>query len=183
MLCTLRDYAVALVFFLALGLTGPAASWAAKAAPASAESRETSRLYQAGMDHYSRGDLAAALASFREALRREPGNLSALAAVHRVEIESARQTTPTAAPRPAPVRAKSLDRFFLVSLPRWYYFERTIGDGMRDVGTLTALNASIVQLLGERKFALAQNRPFRKERRLRELLRRTPGTAERFEEV
>lgn len=138
---------------------------------------ESVRLYQSGLDDYARGDSGAALASFRKALRLSPKNASALAAVHRLESEAAyrRLSAPRGHGGPAPATASRLERFLLVSVPRWFYFERTLGDGLRDVGTLTALNASVVQLLGERKVALAHNRPFRKERRLRELLRRAPA--------
>lgn len=177
--------AVALSF--ALAFAGPEAAWAARAAPPADEDSKSTRHYQEGMDYYTGGDLDAALSSFREALRLEPGNRSALAAVRRLESEVANRPAaarrPAAAPARRPAPAGAVDRFFLISLPRWFYFERTIGDGLRDVGTLTALNARVVQLMGERKMALARNRPFQKDRQLRELLRRAPVATQRLEEV
>lgn len=182
-----RCSAVALSIGLVFSIPGPAAARAAGAARQADESPESARFYQEGMDYYTGGDLDAALASFRKALRLEPGNRSALAAVRRLESEIANR--PAAARRPAseptrrPAPVGALDRFFLVSLPRWYYFERTLGDGLRDVGTLVALNARVVQLMGEREIALAHNRPFRKESQLRALLRRAPVATQSFEET
>ena len=178
-------YSASVVVAVAMAFAGPQAAWAARAASQADESVESARLYQAGMDSYTGDDLDAALASFREALRLDPNNRSALAAVRRLERELANR--PAVARRPAPSRrpapAGAVDRFFLISLPRWFYFERTIGDGLRDVGTLTALNARVVQLMGERKMALARNRPFQKDRQLRELLRRAPVATQRLEEA
>ena len=180
-------YSASVAVALALAFAGPEAAGAARAARTADESPQTTRHYQEGMDYYTGGDLDAALASFREALRLEPGNRSALAAVRRLESEIANRPAaarrPAAEPAPRPAPAGVIDRFFLVSLPRWFYFERTIGDGLRDVGTLTALNARVVQLMGERDLALARNRPFGKDRQLRELLRRAPVATLRLEEA
>jgi len=182
----MRHSAAALAFSFALAFPGPAAARAASSAAAPEETPESVRLYQAGLDSYTGGDLAAALASFREVLRLEPNNRSALAAVRRLEREA---TAAQSAPRPKSEhvrrrpRAWALDHFFLVSLPRWFYFERTLGDGLSDVGTLTALNARVVQLMSERKVSLARNRPFRKERQLRALLRRAPAATRRLEQA
>lgn len=129
------------------------------------------------MTRYAAGDRDAALVFFRRALRESPGNRSALTAVRRLESETA---APPAAVRPPvesaspPSSAGRVEAFLLGTLPRWFNFERTVGNGLSDVGTLNALNARVVQLLGERRFALAQNRAFRNERQLRELLRRAP---------
>lgn len=180
-------YSASVVVAMAMAFAGPEAARAARAAPPADEAPHSSRHYQEGMDYYTGGDLDAALASFREALRLEPGNRSALTAVRRLESEIA--IRPAAARRPAAAAARrhapagAFDRFFLVSLPRWFYFERTLGDGLRDVGTLTALNARVVQLMGERDRALARSRPFRKERQLRELLRRAPVATRQLEEA
>lgn len=146
------------------------------AAHASAEPPEHGRAYQEGIDDYARGDIYAAMASIRAALDRDPENRSALAAVRRLEYEAAARRASRLSEIPenaAP--AGAIERFFLASLPRWFNFERTLGDGLRDAGTLDALNARVVQLLGERKVALAQGRPFNNERRLRELIRRAPA--------
>lgn len=134
------------------------------------------RAYQEGIDDYARGDSVAALASFRAALARDPGNPSARAAVRRLEHETAARRAERAPSGLEQAPAGAVEHFFLVSLPRWFYFERTLGDGLRDVGTLTALNASVVQLMGERRVALAHRRAFLKDRRLRELMRRAPAT-------
>lgn len=160
---------------LPLVLAGfPALNAAAEKPQAAPPETESALLYQAGVDDYARGDADAALAAFRKALRLAPKNASALAAVRRLESEAARRRLPP--PREsAPAPASRLEHLLLVSVPRWFYFERTLGNRLTDVGTLTALNASVVQLLGERKIALANRRPFRKERRLRELMRRAPS--------
>lgn len=149
----------------------------AVSARAAAAPPEDGRVYQEGIDDYARGDPDAALAAFRAVLRRTPHDRSALAAVRRLEYESAarRAARRPASERPAP--AGALEHFFLSSLPRWYFFERSIGDGLTDVGTLEAANARIVQLLGERTAARVRRRPFRNDRRLRELLRRAPLAA------
>jgi hypothetical protein len=135
---------------------------------------------------YAEGEQEAALVFFRKALRESPGDPSALAAVRRVEAEI--RTRRAAAPPQAvsaalPASAGRVEELFLVVVPRWFYFERTVGNGLSDIGTLNALNARIVQLLGERKLALAQSRVFRNERRLRELLRRAPLAALATDEV
>jgi hypothetical protein len=59
-------------------------------AEASSPTRETEngRLFQDGMDHYASGEVAAALADFREVARREPDNQTAAAAVRRLEAEA-----------------------------------------------------------------------------------------------
>lgn len=180
-------YSASVAVALAVAFAGPAAARAARADSPADESVESARLYQAGMDSYTRGDLDAAQASFREALRLEPSSRSALAAVRRLESELSSRPAVARRLAPAPARrpesAGGLDRFFLVSLPRWFYFERTLGDGLRDVGTLAALNARVVQLMGEREIALARNRPFRKDRLLRALLRRTSVATQRYEEA
>lgn len=145
-------------------------------APVSKEADASDRLYQKGLDQYSRGDRAGALETFRAVERSDPADRFARAAVRRLESELA--------PRPPAVRPASyaedlsrLDRFLLVELPRWYHFDRSVGNSLSAVGTLAALNARVRQLMGERKVALAKMRRFRKERELRELLRRAPLAA------
>lgn len=171
---------------LALALWGPAAARAADASPPAAEASESDRLYQKGLHQYARGDRASALATFQAGLRRDPANRSLRAAVRRIESELA---PPPAALAPVPRAgarrgsASRLERLFLVSIPRWFHFERTIGDAVSGVGTLNALNARVGQLLGERRLAFVQNRPFRKDRQLRELLRRAPLAARNPDEV
>ncbi|MBI2385353.1 MAG: hypothetical protein HYV14_04985 [Elusimicrobia bacterium] len=151
-------------------------------AQARREPAGTARLYQTGVDSYARGDLPAALAAFREVTRREPGHRSALAAVRRLESELG--APPARDPSPPPAAASGrLERFLLRSVPRWFRFERTFGDPLSDVGTLTALNARVVQLMGERRMALARNRSFAKDRELRALLRRAPLASRVIDEV
>jgi hypothetical protein len=116
--------AVALSIALVFLSPGPAAG-SEPGAAAIREAADSERLFQAGMNDYAAGDLAAALASFREVHRREPNNLAALAAVHRLERESsARRPAEAAAPKPAAI--KTADRFFLGSLSPWFYFERRL---------------------------------------------------------
>lgn len=152
------------------------------AVPASprAETSDSDRLFHEGVRRYAEGDAESALALFREVARREPGHRAALAAIRRLEVEAAR---PSPKPAGTASRPGAAERFFLGTLPRWYYFERTVGDGLRDVGALSALNARIEQLLEERRVAFVRGRPFRKDRQLRELLRRAPHAAARSHEV
>lgn len=146
------------------------------AAHAFAAPPEQGRAYEEGIEDYARGDNDAALSSFRAALVRDPKNRYALAAVRRLEYEAAARRASRLSEIPGNAApAGAIERFFLVSLPRWFYFERTLGDGRRDAGTLDALNARVVQLLGERKVALDRNRRFKNEIRLRELIRRAPA--------
>jgi outer membrane protein assembly factor BamD (BamD/ComL family) len=92
---------LALALFLAFA---PSAT-AAETAVTIDKSSKTRVLFQAGMDDYARGDLDAALKSFKEVLRREPGNHNALAAVRRLENEIAqRQSTPLPSEKAAPGR-------------------------------------------------------------------------------
>lgn len=135
--------------------------------------------YDDGVKQYARGEYAAAKISFQTALRRNPNDRSARSALRRLNTESAPGNTEVAAPPPAtkpPARRdtpRPWERLFLVTLPRWFNFEDTIGNGLRDLGELTALNARIGQLLAERRFASTNGRMFANERRLRSLLRRT----------
>lgn len=156
--------AVALLLLLALSGSGPARA---------GERSPDEHPYQAGLTRYSRGDREGALASFREALRRDPGDRQSIAAVRRLESELAPR-----APEPSAANAGDgtprFERLLLVELPRWYQFGRTLGDRMSAVGTVEAANARVGQLLVERRFARARKRPFRNERGLRELLRRAP---------
>lgn len=163
--------ALALSCVPASGLAAPPPEGAA---PASAASSESARLFEDGVRRYADGDPAAALALFRRAERLEPGHRAALAAIRRLEIEASRISTK---PVPTAPRVGALERFLLGTLPRWYYFERIVGDGLRDVGAQSALNARIAQLMGERRFASARGRLFSNDGRLRELVRRAPLAA------
>lgn len=156
--------AVALLLLLALFGSGPARA---------GDSPSDEQPYQAGLTLYARGDRTGALASFREALRRNPHDRLAIAAVRRLESELA----PRAPPAPAAsggAETPRLERLLLVEIPRWYQFGRTIGDCVSAVGTVEAANARVGQLLVERRLARARKRRFRGERTLRELLRRAP---------
>lgn len=129
--------------------------------------------YDAGVKHYARGDYVAAKISFQAALRLDPNDRSARSALTRLYTESqlAHARLPVA---PPPMHApRPWERLLLVTLPSWFNFEDTLGNGLRDTGALTALNARITQLLIERRFAFANGRAFQNERRLRSLLRRT----------
>lgn len=93
---------------LLMAFAGPAAAWAADA-PAAALGRADESFYQQGLTRYARGDLKGALAAFREALRRDPENRFARAAVRRVEGELKRPRS-RAAPVPGrepPLRGRS----------------------------------------------------------------------------
>lgn len=156
--------AVPLLLLLALSGSGPARA----GEPVSDENP-----YQTGLTRYAHGDRTGALASFREALRRNPADRQSIAAVRRLESELAPRAPPALAAKAAADMPR-LERLVLVELPRWYHFGRTIGDCVSAVGTVEAANARVGQLLVERRLARARKRPFRNERALRELLRRVP---------
>lgn len=156
---------------LLLALGGPAAAWAAdERSPARALKDE--RLYQQGLSRYSRGDRRGALAAFRKALRRRPDDRFAQAAVRRVEAELARGDAPASVPGARSEHTR-FERLVLVDAPRWFYFERTLGDGWSALGTQTALNARVSQLLIERRVCRASSRRCGGDRPLRELVRRS----------
>lgn len=167
---------VTLLLFLTLA---PARAADARRPPE--QSSESERHYQAGLTRYARGDREGALAEFREALRRDPEDRTSIAAVRRLRAEVGRAEP---APRTSDGKAEEplLERL-LVKIPRWYHFGRTIGNSLSAAGTAQALNARIGQLLGERRLALAGNRRFRHERRLRELIRRSSLAAQDDDEA
>lgn len=167
--------ATAAALLILLALSGPGRARAGERSP-------DEHPYQAGLTRYSRGDREGALASFREALRRDPGDRQSIAAVRRLESELAPGAPPARAASAA-AETPRLERLLLVELPRWYQFGRTIGDRVSAVGTVEAANARVRQLLVERRFALARKRPFRNERGLRELLRRAPLAAGGFQDA
>jgi hypothetical protein len=133
------------------------------------------------MSVYAAGMPDKALDFFREALHRHPKDPIALAAISRVKTELA--AAPASAPESAPQEAElslihaasdALDEFVLVDVPRALNFDDTLGDGESRVGTLAALSGRVAQLFQERRFALEHDRPFRKDRELRALVRRMP---------
>lgn len=171
--------AAALCLALASVSAGPVAA-------RSSASSEEARLYHAGVDAYAAGDVPAALDFFRAVLKLDPEHAPALSAVRRLEHERSSPVPPrppSRGPAHPSDEERAVDRFFLVLLPRWFYFERTLGDSLSEVGTLSAINARVVQLLGEKKLAIAENRPFKKERQLRALLRRAPAATREFEQA
>lgn len=88
-----------------------------RASPPAAPSR-TERLFHEGVRRYGEGDSEAALALFREVVRREPSHRGALAAIRRLEAEAARPRERQAAP-PAG-RGDGIRRFFFETIPRWF---------------------------------------------------------------
>lgn len=169
------NHRAAVAFAFTLALAGLGAARAEEPSRKAGQDSDSDRFYQKGLKQYADGDPSKALTTFQKGLRLDPRNRSSLAAVRRLESELApRPIRPSAGdgvyrPPPAP-----LERFLLVTIPRWFHFDRTIGDSMSAVGALEALNARIGQLMGERTFALSHNRRFLNDRRLRELLRRAP---------
>lgn len=149
--------------------------WTLLCVPACAASpSEAERQYQKGVSAYAQGHHALALSAFRESLRLDPRNLSARAAVQRIALEasqpdSARSTTPS-----APGSEGALDDFLLRQVPRYFRFERTVGDARADQGTLDAMQGRVAQLMGERRLALSHRGVFVKDRELRALVRRLP---------
>lgn len=162
------------VLALLLALSGSASSWASDSADES--------LYQKGLQQYARGDRAGALAVFRESLRRHPDDPFARAAVRRVESELARGGKPKRSPDVVAGLTR-FERLVLVDIPRWYHFERTVGDCLSAVGTQQALNARVRQLLVERRVCRAAKRRCPSDRPLRELVRRAPLAARGLDEV
>ncbi|MDD5656588.1 MAG: type IX secretion system membrane protein PorP/SprF [Elusimicrobia bacterium] len=82
---TLRSYINALASFIKRGST--VASQPARPQPVALGPRDIERLYEAGVDSYSRGLLSEAAESFRRILETDPGNVSARRALRRVEAE------------------------------------------------------------------------------------------------
>lgn len=170
-----------LLGFLALAAeNSPRASAAPQKRPAP-ELEEAERRYEIGVGLYAGGRPAAALAEFKASLNLRPNHAATRAAVLRLESETAAIPPPAAASRPStddPTRrGEALDRLFLVSIPRWINFDKTVGDALSRVGTVAALNGRVAQLLAERRLALARKRPFPKDKQLRALLRRVPALA------
>ena len=155
--------------------------WTLLCVPACAASpSEAERRYQQGLSAYAQGHRALALASFKESLRLNPKSPSARAAVMRIELEAAQadsaRSVPTAAPKSAVASSEgTLDDLLLRQVPRYFRFERTVGDARADQGTLAAMQGRVAQMLSERRHARVRGRSFDKERELRELVRRLPA--------
>lgn len=134
---------------------------------------ESDDYYQKGLNLYAAGKTPQALGAFRVALRRHPEDQSAQAAVQRLEVELA--YAPVASSAKASVEPSWIDDFVLADMPWLINFNDSIGDSVNASGALNACNGRVAQLLAERKIALAQERPFGKERELRALVRRLPA--------
>jgi hypothetical protein len=169
------------VFIVICGLL-EAAAWAAPGSksPSRPSPTEEDPFYKVGMSLYAAGDAAKALDCFRIALRERPRDPLVRAAVRRVEAELDAARPPliaraSAQPSWLDEMSEAFDELVLVDIPQVVNFDDTLGDGESAVGTLAALNARVAQLLNEQKFALEHDRPFRKERELRSLVRRLPA--------
>ena len=153
--------------------------------------------YQHGVQLYADGKPPQALAIFKKIVRKNPKNQYARAAIARVESEIGLKKQPapdiaaSAKLKPGPAEAEiprywtervseKVDDFLIVNLPRSLNFNHTLGDFITGVGTLQAVQGRVNQLLAERKFALAKNRPFSKEKELRALVRRMPAFLKNF---
>lgn len=154
--------------------------WTLLCSPArAAPSSEAERQYQKGLSDYAQGRRVPALAAFQEALRLDPKSPSARAAVQRITLEVSRPDVyrPTPAAQKGSALAsleEALDDFLLRQAPRYFRFERTVGDARSDQGTLAAMQGRVAQLMGERRLSLSRRSPFAKEREFRSLVRRLP---------
>ena len=85
---TLRSYINALAAFIRRASREAVAVKPARPARTAALSpRDIERLYDSGVEYYSRGQLSDAAAAFRQILEADPNNLSARRALRRVEAE------------------------------------------------------------------------------------------------
>jgi hypothetical protein len=180
---------LAVVFGLAslASVASSAPAISAPPAPASrqaASSVEEDPLYQTGLSLYAAGNPVQALDSFRAALRRNANDPLAQSAVSRLEAElygshSALVTFDEAPAEPTMIAKASaeFDQLVLVHIPHAMNFNDTLGNGLASIGTLSALNGRVIQLLKEKQVALRHSRPFRKEGELLGLVRRMPAVA------
>jgi hypothetical protein len=143
--------------------------------PKSHKTIESDDYYQRGMDLYAAGKTPQALGAFRVALRRHPEDQAAQTAVRRLEVELAYKPTATHAGDNYSAEPSWLDEFVLADMPWLINFNQSLGDSMSASGTLIACNGRVAQLLAERRLAMAQERPFLKEKELRALVRRLPA--------
>ncbi|OFX11209.1 MAG: hypothetical protein A2516_00065 [Alphaproteobacteria bacterium RIFOXYD12_FULL_60_8] len=112
-------------------------------------------------------------------MRLDPKDLSARAAIQRIALEAAQSGSTLSSPaQPHRSALASLeektDDFLLRQVPRYFRFERTVGDARANQGTLQAMQGRVAQLMSERRLALAQRSAFAKEQELRALVRRLP---------
>ncbi|HEX4047555.1 MAG TPA: tetratricopeptide repeat protein [Elusimicrobiota bacterium] len=164
----------------ALLLLAPAAGAFAAPRPqriARARRAQSELFYQAGVTQYAYGRFPQALASFQEALRRDPNDRAARIALTRVRAEirmTAKERRPSAAPAPAARPSPALESGDspLPVFARCLFFERTLGDERDREGRLQAVRGRIAQLLSERRLARARGRAFSKDAELHALSRR-----------
>ena len=137
---------------------------------------ESDFFYQAGVDQYARGRFTEALADFKEALRRDPGNDAARIAANRVREERMMLAAEGASRAPPPAVSRALpqeeDGTFLSSVLRLLAFAQTVVDEKEREGRLRAMQGRIAQLLAERKISRALGRSFTKDAELHALSRR-----------
>lgn len=158
-----------------LVLAGAAASAKARAQrPAKSSRAEADFYYQNGVDQYASGRYPQALAAFREALRRDPGNRVARIAAERVRGEIALTASEKASARRAPGNrgAPPVEDTILQRVARVLAFERTLGDERERAGRLAAMQGRIAELLAERRISRARRRAFSKDAELHALSRR-----------
>ena len=138
--------------------------------------------YQAGVAFYAAGQTYSAIDSFRTALRHQPDNRLARAALRRLEVEiGSAPAVEFGHPTPESSRldriSRAFDQWVLIDIPRALNFNDTLGDDLSADGTLAAMNGRAAQLLIERKIAAKHDRMFLKDRELRSLVRRMPAVS------
>jgi hypothetical protein len=155
---------------------GGAASAGRLASRKALHAAEAEVRYQAGVDCYADGRFSEALVAFQDALRLNPNDEAARAAVDRLRSEQARAAAqrPAAASHPALRRMGGEDDSFVAKVERYLLFERTVGDARNQQGELLAKQGRIAQLLVERKVSRALRRAFEKDAELHALSRRLP---------
>jgi hypothetical protein len=132
--------------------------------------------YTVGVDLYARGEFSQALVAFQDAVRLDPRDRSARAAVNRVQMELGRRVQPGAPVwRTRPKEAESEGGGPLLEvLVGLLNFERAVGDPVNDQGAQQAKLGRIAQLLGERRVSRARGLSFAREEELHALSRRLP---------
>lgn len=133
-----------------------------------------------GAELYAEGRPEESLSAYRRALTRDPSNRTARAAVRRIEAELARNR----AARIKAVRTHALavtdpTLRWLGQLASFIHFDRSLGNLRSRLGTQSAMQGRVTQLLAEKRVARARRKtlPKAKELELRALVRRLPAAS------
>lgn len=165
----------AAALFAASLLWTPAAADAKRPSRSALHAAEAEARYQAGVDHYAGGRLPEALLAFEDALKLNPEDRAARAAVNRLRAERTRTLSeaPVVSRAPPPASSPGRHSASLIGLlPLLFRFERAIGDAYEREGRLRAMQGRILQLLAERRVSARRRRRFDKDAELHALSRR-----------